>query len=307
MSKSSFHREKPSLSEIASKAGERQSELEELKRARDKLALINRLNRIISSSLDISQVYEGFAEELRHVVDVDWATIVLIEEDKLRFFALSTKIGSLWRQGEVIALEGTATQWTAKHKQVLVEPDLSKERRFWTGEYHLKQGVRSIVYLPLMLKDEVFAALITASRRPYAYGERELSLLEHVAKQIASPVENARLYEENKRRQELLQSISHLTRIITSNADITQIYETFAQELRKLVPFERLSIGLKEGDRVRFLAVSSSVPTELGTEDTLPFQGSVLQWITKTRQTNIESDFLKERQFSVDELHLKAA
>ncbi len=283
-----------------------QSQLEALKRVQQELVLINKLNRIITSSLDIRQVYEGFANELRHVIDVDWATIVSIEGDELRFFALSTKISSLWKQGDVIPLEGTATQWVAKHKQSLVEPNLSKERKFWTGEYHLKQGTRSIVYLPLILKDEVFAVLIIASRRPYAYRERELSLLEHVAKQISTPVENARLYGENKRRQELLQSISHLTRIITSDANISQVYETFAQELKKLVPFDRISISLKAGDKVKFMAVSSTVPTELDTRDTIPLEDSVLQWLIQHKQTNIENDFLKEQRFPVDELHLKS-
>ena len=282
------------------------SELEALRRARDELVFINKLNRILTSSLDINQVSEDFIEQLRQVMDVDWGTIVLIEGDKLRFFALSTKIGSLWRQGEDISMENTATQWVARHKQALVEPDLSKERKFWTGEYHLKQGVRSIVYLPLILKKEVFGALIVASRRPNAYGERELSLLEHVAKQIANPVENARLYGENKRRQELLQSISHLTRVITSDADITQVYEIFAQELKKLVPFDRVSISLREGDKVRFLAVSSTMPTEVGKGDAIPLRDSVLQWLTQYKRTNIENDFLKERRFAIDELHLKS-
>jgi transcriptional regulator with GAF, ATPase, and Fis domain len=144
MSKSSFHREASPLTGITSKAEDIQSALEELKKAQDDLAFIDKLNRIITSSLDISQVYESFAEELRQIIDVDWATIVLIEGDKLRFFALSTKIGSLWKQGEVIPLEGTATQWIAKTKQTLVEPDLFKERKFWTGEYHLRRGASPI-------------------------------------------------------------------------------------------------------------------------------------------------------------------
>ena len=293
-------------SRITPKASDTKSELEELRRARNELVFINKLNRILTSSLDISQVYEGFTEQLRQIMDVDWGTVALIEEDKLRFLALSTKIGSLWRQGEVIPLEGTATQWVARHKQALMEPDLSKERKFWTGEYHLKQGVRSIVYLPLILRDEVFGTLVIASRHPNAYGERELSLLEQVAKQIANPVENARLYEENKRHQELLQSISRLTRIITSNADIAQVFETFAQELKKLVPCDRLSISLKEGDKVRFLAVSSALPTEVRTGGAIPLEDSVLQWLIQHKQTNVENDFLRERRFPIDELHLKS-
>ncbi len=174
------------------------------KEARERLVLVNKLGRITSSSLDIQEVYEGFADELRKLMDVDWATIAFIEGDKLRFVALSTKIGSAWKRGELLPLSGTAMEWVAQHKQALVESDLAQERKFWTGEQHLKQGIRSIIYLPLMTKGEVFACLIIASRRPNAYGQRELALLEQVSAQISGAIDNARLYQlERKQRLEL--------------------------------------------------------------------------------------------------------
>ena len=174
------------------------------KEARERLTLVNKLGRITSSSLDIQEVYEGFAEELRKLMNVDWATIAFIEGDKLRVVALSTKIGSAWKRGELLPLSGTAIEWVAQHKKALVESDLAQERKFWTGEQHLKQGVRAIIYLPLMTKSEVFAVLIIASRHPNAYGQRELALLEQVSAQISGAIDNARLYQlERKQRLEL--------------------------------------------------------------------------------------------------------
>ena len=187
------------------------------KEARERLALVNKLGRIICSSLDIQKVYEGFAEELRELMDVDWATIACIEGDKLRLVALSTEIGLAWERGELLSLSGTGIEWAAQHKQALVESDLAQERKFWTGEQHLKQGVRSLVYLPLMTKGEVFAALIIASRRPNAYGQRELALLEQVSTQISSAVDNARLYQlERKQRLELEEQAEIRSQFITA-------------------------------------------------------------------------------------------
>jgi len=174
------------------------------KEARERLVLVNKLGRITSSSLDIHEVCEGFADELRKLMNVDWATIAFIEGDKLRLVALSTKISTVWGRRKVLPPSGTAIEWIAHHKQALVESDLTQERKFWTGEQHLKQGIRSIIYLPLITKGEVFAALIIASRRPNAYGQRELSLLEQVSAQISSAVDNARLYHlEREQRLEL--------------------------------------------------------------------------------------------------------
>jgi diguanylate cyclase (GGDEF)-like protein/putative nucleotidyltransferase with HDIG domain len=173
---------------------------EQLRKREQELSLINRLATVITSSLNIREVYGAFIAELKDVIDVDWATIALIEGDELHFEVLSTEVGSAWQAGEKIPLEGTGTEWVAKHKKVLVEPDLAKNNRFWTGENHLKYGIRSIVYLPLVVKGEAIGSLIVASRQPNAYTPGQVHLLERLASQIAVPVENSRLYAKAEQR-----------------------------------------------------------------------------------------------------------
>ena len=163
------------------------------------LALVNRLTAIITSSPSVQDIFEGFANELKKLVDVDWATIALVEGDQLYFLSLSSTVGSAWQTGEGIPLKGTATEWVAREKKSLYEADLTRHARFWTGEHHLKQGIRSIVYLPLTLKhvqgkDKCIGSLILATHQANAYNPGQIRLLEKVAWQIAPPVENARLY-----------------------------------------------------------------------------------------------------------------
>jgi diguanylate cyclase (GGDEF)-like protein len=166
----------------------------ELRKREQELALINRLSRVITSSLNITEVYGAFIAELKEVVGIDWATIALIEGDQIRLEVLSTEVGSAWQAGEKMPLKGTGTEWVANHKEALVEPDLAKNRKFRTGEGHLKHGIRSIVYLPLMVKNEAIGSLIIANRKPNAYPAGQIRLLERLAFQIAMPVENSRLY-----------------------------------------------------------------------------------------------------------------
>jgi len=173
---------------------------EQLRKREQELSLINRLDMVITSSLNIRDVYGAFIAGLKKVIDVDWATIALIEGDELHFEVLSTEVGSAWQAGEKIPLEGTGTEWVAKRKKTLVEPDLAKNRRFWTGEAHFKQGIRSIVYLPLLVKGEAIGSLTVASRQPNAYTTGEVHLLESLASQISMPVENSRLYAKAEQR-----------------------------------------------------------------------------------------------------------
>jgi len=179
---------------------------ERLREREEELSVINRSSAIITSSLDIPKIYDSFIQELKKVVEAHWAAIALIEETHLRFLALYSEIGSAWKVGERVPLRGTATEWVASHKETVVEPDLSQVTRFVTGKVHLRQGIRSIIYLPLIAKGEVIGSFTVASRNPNAYGQRHITLLEQLASQIAMSIENSQLYakaEEKARIDEL--------------------------------------------------------------------------------------------------------
>jgi len=176
---------------------------EQLKEQDEEISLVNRLTSIITSSMSIQMIFEAFAQELKKVVDIDWATIALIDGNELYFLALSSTIGSAWQPEERIPLEGTATELACREKQAIYEPDLQRHHRFWTWESHWKQEICSVVYLPLSVTDRVIGSLILASRKPNAYNRRQIQLLEKVALQIAAPVENAQLYAQLEQRSRI--------------------------------------------------------------------------------------------------------
>jgi diguanylate cyclase (GGDEF)-like protein/putative nucleotidyltransferase with HDIG domain len=177
--------------------------LRELRERERELSAINRSSSIIASSLDIQTIYVSFIDELRKLVDVSWAAVVLIEDD-FYYLALSPGTGSASQEG--LPVKGTGTEWVATHKKTIVEPDLSQESKFVTGEAHRSQGIRSIAYVPLINQDKCIGSLIVASQKADAYHEKQIKVLEQLAAQITIPVRNSRLYlkaEEKARVDEL--------------------------------------------------------------------------------------------------------
>ncbi|MCP4647560.1 MAG: GAF domain-containing protein, partial [bacterium] len=163
------------------------------------LAALSRLNNAMSASLDFQSAYDVFADELKKTIPVDWASIVLSEKDELHFFALSTAIDSSWGQpGTVVPLAGTATEWVALNKKTMEEPDLARKSRFWSGSIHLEQGIRSIVYLPLFSKGEVFGSFTVGSSKANAYTRSDIMFLEQVSTHLSLTMENARLYSRER-------------------------------------------------------------------------------------------------------------
>ena len=102
-----------------------------------------------------------------------------------------------------------------------------------------------------------------------------------------------------------LDAISRLTRVISSDISLDGVFNAFTHELKGLVSFDRISITLIEGDKVRFLAVSSAIETELKAQTTYPLEGSAAGWVAKHKKTLIEPDLARQRLFSHDDIKLK--
>ncbi|MBI4289665.1 MAG: GAF domain-containing protein [Chloroflexi bacterium] len=173
-----------------------------------RIETISKLSSIISSSLNLGEVYETFSRTLKQVISVDWAVVTLIDEtqQKLRFIALSSQIGSAWDLGQEIPLEGTATAWVAANRAVSYEPDLEKERLFRTDEAILKQGIRTIIRLPLVFKNRVIGSLCLGSRQPQAYTQEDTDMLTELANQIAVAVSNDLMFEGVSRHERELEA-----------------------------------------------------------------------------------------------------
>ncbi len=179
---------------------------EQLREREQELSVINRCSAIVASSLDIQEIYESFIEELKNVIDVSWAAIVLAEESGLCFIAMSSKINADAELGKWLQLKGTATEWIIAHKETMYLPNIDEGKKFVNFDRYFQWGLRSIVFVPLIAKGEIVGSFIVASRQPDAYNQHNIGLLEQLASQISMPVENARLYarvEEKARIDEL--------------------------------------------------------------------------------------------------------
>ncbi len=176
---------------------------EQLREQGKEITMLNRLATIVTSSMSIDSIFEGFVRELREMVNFDWATITVVDSDEVHILALASNIGSPWTSDGRVPLAGTATEHVWREGKTVYEPDLSVHQRFTSGKHHLEQGVRSVVYLPLQIKEECIGAFIVASQQRDAFAPRHIKLLEQVALQIATPIENSQLWAKAEQRSRI--------------------------------------------------------------------------------------------------------
>ena len=165
------------------------------------------IGRIISSTLNIDEVYERFSQEVHKLIPFDRIEIVTINpQDYTITIAYITGIDVPGRNaGDTIPMSGTAVQEVFRTRSSqLIQPHNIEElaRRFPPLLSSFQAGLRSMIFVPLVSEDQVIGVLSLKTTKPDFYTERDLRLTERVGNQIAGAIANAQLFIERKRAEE---------------------------------------------------------------------------------------------------------
>ncbi len=172
-------------------------------------AIIAEIGRIIGSTLDIAEVYERFAEEVRKLIPIDRLNINLIDyKNRTVTSAYNAGRPLKGRQvGEIFPLKGSVAEEVIRTRSGLILHPVDEaelKRRFSTLLVAFRAGYRSMMAVPLISKDEVIGSLYFGSMQPRDFTDRDLRLAENIGTQIAGAIANARLYSEHTQTEEAL-------------------------------------------------------------------------------------------------------
>ena len=175
----------------------------EAKRVAQENATMAEIGRIISSTLHIEEVYERFAEDVRTLIPFDRIAINLIDLDSQTItvaYVLGIDVEGR-RQGEVYPLKGSINEGVIQTRSgVLIQnQEADALKRFPALQSTFRAGIRSILTVPLISKDQVMGVLHFRSLQAGAYKEADVRLAERVGHQIAGAIANAELFVEQKR------------------------------------------------------------------------------------------------------------
>jgi PAS domain S-box-containing protein len=210
-----------SRDELASEVIERTRAEEESRRYAERLAAINRLDHIISSSLNITQIYDGFVKELLALIPLDRTSIVLLNDDRSQW-----QIMRQWTQDEPMLapdvwypVRASVMEWLVTNLVPLLENEIG-EHGDWSETEHLRrEGLQSRLLVPLIIRDQVIGALTAASRQPSAFSEEEQQILISIADQLAIAIQKSQLYEQVQYHAAELEQ-----RVLERTAELSDLY-----------------------------------------------------------------------------------
>jgi len=183
-----------------------QRSVEKSRRLAQENAAIAEIGRIISSTLNLEEMYERFAEKVHKLIPFDRIAIGSINsQDGTITVSYNAGTEVLGRsRGDCFFLAGSASEELIGRKSgILIDmknEDVFKDR-FRGLLIDFQSGIRSMIAVPLILKDQVIGVIILQSLRVNAYTEEDLTMAERVSNQIAGAIANAQLFAENERSE----------------------------------------------------------------------------------------------------------
>ena len=224
-------------------------------------ALLAEVGRIITSSLDIDDVYEGFAQQVRRLIPFDRIAISLVDLETETFvneYVLGVFAAGRER-GSTVPLEGTMVGAAVESRDaIILQGNLEELTQRFPGM--VRSGLKSVIAAPVMFQNEVLGVLNMRSLKDNAYEEHHLDLMRKVVSQIAPAIANSQLYAENAAAASAAQrlarqnaALAEIGRVISSSLDIEEVYALFADQTFHLIPFDRISINLIREDIGEFM------------------------------------------------------
>lgn len=217
------------------------------------LHLLGEISRMIMSSLTQENVIEVACEAILEALDISFAGIALLDWDsnqvvhaghatRLPFNRdrrFSTKIGQglvgrVVETGESIRINDIST---------------------FPGFIEVVEGMQSAISIPMRIRDRVIGVLEVEHSRKDHFTEEDQRLLENLGAYLAQALENAQLFDSQRRRWQQLLVINEATRIATEPLDLDEILAQVVREVHDRFGYFAVAVSLCEEPDVVLKAI----------------------------------------------------
>ncbi|MDY7078117.1 MAG: GAF domain-containing protein [Chloroflexota bacterium] len=245
---------------------------EEEQRRADELAALNVVTQAIVTTLDPFAIMQTVAEAVVTRLGFDAALVSLYSErEGCLIIAAVYPGGELLRRAEKVLgarakmlrftvdtaenpgyerlLQGQP--WLSDRFHDFVKPSI--DRRVADGMQRL-YGNKSFISVPLFAGESLVGTILAATKKEQISQSDQETLLT-VARQSAIAIQNARLYEEAQRRARQFEALTQVGRAIGSTLDLDEVLQLILERLEDVVPYDAVSLWLREGENLRIRAV----------------------------------------------------
>ncbi|PYS42504.1 MAG: GAF sensor protein [Acidobacteria bacterium] len=171
------------------------------------ISTLAEVGQIIASGRYLEEVLQLTVNIIAKMMQARVCSIMLVDGQKNELVIKAAKASSeeYWRKPN-LKIGNSLISRVVKEKAPLMVRDVTKQEGYQYPELASKEGIRSLVSVPMILKNHVIGVLNVYSADERTFSNEDLRLLSTVADQVALAFENTKLNVAVQESQEALQT-----------------------------------------------------------------------------------------------------
>ncbi len=186
---------------------DKESTEKKLESTKDIIGALSKIGEAITSDLYLEDILRLIVTVTAEVMDSKICTLMLLDAKKKEIAIKATQsISKEYINKNPLKIgEGIAGKVALENKPVSIY-NISEDKVYKYQEIAKKEGLASLLCVPLHVKGKVIGVLNTYTSKPHHFKEYETNILKTVADQAAIVIENYRLVVETKVIKEELET-----------------------------------------------------------------------------------------------------
>ncbi|MCX7839196.1 MAG: GAF domain-containing protein, partial [Anaerolineae bacterium] len=201
-------------------------------------ARLNELNTLhqasqtlLTSALDLEATCAAIHQAIARVMPCEALSIVLEDETQGDYHGVYLYDKSGRCPSQRIPRGTGLSGYVIPSGKTLVIDDYAAQTEIRAVHFGDPEHVRSILAVPLRRGDQTIGMVATQSYQPHAFTQAHRVLLETLAAQFATSIENARLYEQTRARLRELQVIAAVSSALSTASTRAEMYAAVLDQL----------------------------------------------------------------------------
>jgi signal transduction protein with GAF and PtsI domain len=270
--------------------------------------VLHRISESINGTLDLEAVLRHIVEMVVEVTRADACLLYLLSESREELILRASKNPHPKLIGRItIGLGEGITGWVARERtRVVIPSNANDDPRFKFFHNLPEDRYQAFVSVPVLAKKEVVGVINVQHKRPRRYRPDELALLSTIANQVGGAIENARLYDEMKRKALQVETLSQVSETVASNRLIEDVLQLIVTMTAQMMNSKICSIMLldSQSGELRIMA-TQSLSEQYRRKPSLKLGQSVSGRAVQERRPIIVPDVMKERDYMYPEIARK--
>ena len=175
--------------------------LEEIERRNWRLTRLVELSVNLNSTLDLDALLQLVTATASELLECEAASILLYDEKQARLFFAAATGSDPKKLAEIpVPLDMSLAGTIFRENRPVVRNDAGQDARHYSlVSEHVNFHVRSLVGVPMLIKERVIGVLEAVNKREGLFGEQDEAILSVTASHAAIAIGNAQLFREVER------------------------------------------------------------------------------------------------------------